>query len=159
MSNPAPTLDFTLRHDAWGRLVLIDAMGREHVGVEPVRDFPISDPKHWISLVSAEGKELACVEEPEKLPPDVRKVLEDDLARREFVPVIHTIERITSTDPTEWTVTTDRGPTKFVVKSDDDIRRLGRHRALVVDAYGIRYFIADTKKLDAPSRKLLERYL
>jgi hypothetical protein len=152
-------MDFTLRHDAWGRLVLIDATGREHVGVEPVRDFPISDPKHWISLVSAEGKELACVEEPEKLPPDVRKVLEDDLARREFVPVIQTIERITSTDPTEWTVTTDRGPTKFVVKSDDDIRRLGRHRALVVDAYGIRYFIADTKKLDAPSRKLLERYL
>lgn len=159
MSDHAPPADFTLRHDAWGRLVFVDDAGREHVGVEPVRDFPISDPKHWISLVSAEGKELACVAEPEKLSPDVRKVLEEDLARREFVPVIQSIERITSADPTEWTVTTDRGPTKFVVKGDDDIRRLGRHRALVVDAYGIRYFIPDTKKLDAASRKLLERYL
>ena len=150
---------FELRHDAWGRLVLIEADGVEHVGVEPVRDFPITDPRRWISLVSRDGRELICVEDPNELPLPVRKVLEDDLARREFVPVIQTIDKISSADPAEWTVVTDRGPTKFIVKSDEDIRRLGRHRAQVVDAYGIRYLIPDTKKLDGGSRRLLERYL
>lgn len=154
-----PLPPFELRHDAWGRLVLVDSDGQEHVGVEPVRDFPISDPKHWISLVDAQGRELICVDNPSQLSAEVRQVLEGDLARREFVPVIQSIESISSDDPSEWTVLTDRGPTTFLVKSDEDIRRLGRHRALIVDAYGIRYLIPDTKRLDAASRRLLERYL
>jgi len=150
---------FDLRHDAWGRLVLVEANGLEHVGVEPVRDFPISDPRHWISLITVDGKELACIQNPAELPAAVRKVLEDHLARREFVPVIQTIERISSTDPSEWTVQTDRGQTTFTVKTDEDIRRLGKFRVLIVDAFGIRYLIPDTKKLDSASRRWLERFV
>ena len=43
--------------------------------------------------------------------------------------------------------------------SEDDIRRLGPHKVLVIDTQGIRYLIADTRQLDAASRRRLERYL
>ena len=166
MNAPAPlklpdeTPPFELYHDAWGRLVLVDAAGAEHVGCEPVRSFPLSDPERFISLCDAQGRELVCVARLETLPERVRSVLVDALARREFVPVVTAILHIDgNSDPTTWTVRTDRGETSFVVSGEDDIRRLGRHRALVVDRGGIRYLIPDARQLDAASRRLLERFL
>ncbi len=139
--------------------MLTDAAGQRHVGVEPVRDFPLSDPQHWISIVDAEGREIICVEDLAQLSSDVRKTLEDELARREFVPVIERIERVTSSDPAEWKVRTDRGPTTFVLKNEEDVRRLGTSSILVIDDHGIRYLIPDYHALDTASRKILERYL
>ena len=48
-NNGAPG-DIRLYYDDVGRLVLVDAQGVQHAGVEPVRGFPISDPDHWISV-------------------------------------------------------------------------------------------------------------
>ncbi|HEX3871395.1 MAG TPA: DUF1854 domain-containing protein [Pirellulales bacterium] len=151
---------FGLQHDAWGRLVLIDAEGQRYVGVEPVRSFPISDPQHWISIVDGEGRELVSIENLADLPSATRKVLEEDLVRREFVPVIERIEQISAgADPSEWHVETDRGKTRFLVKNEEDIRRVGLNRVLIIDDHGVRYSILDTRKLDVASRRLLERYL
>jgi hypothetical protein len=154
---PAP--GFTLHHGADRRLVLTEG-GREHVGVEPVRAFPISDPCHGIALCDADGRELAWIDDLDTLPVSVRTVLEEELARREFLPVIRRVLKVSApTEPSEWDVETDRGPTRFVLNSEADVRRLDERRALVVDAHGIRYLIADTDALDAVSRRLLERYL
>jgi hypothetical protein len=151
---------FGLQHDAWGRLVLIDATGERHIGVEPIRAFPISDPEHFISLCDNEGRELICVEDMAKLTSATRQVLEQDLARREFVPVIERIASVSAgSDPSEWQVETDRGPTTFLLKSEDDVRRLGPDSALVIDSHGLRYLVPDTQKMDASSRRILERYL
>ncbi len=152
--------DFDLQHDAWGRLVLIDAEGVRHWPVEPVRGFPISDPDHWVSICDSEGNELVSIEDAMTLTPEVRRVLERDLARREFVPLIRRVLSVPAdSEPTEWEVETDRGPTRFLLNSGDDVRRLGPHRALLIDAQGIRYLIEDTRQLDPASRRILERYL
>jgi hypothetical protein len=151
---------FSLDRDAWGRLVLIDTNGRRHVGVDPVRAFPISDPAHSISLCDAEGREVAFIEILADLPAPVRQLLETELAQREFVPVIERILRVSSDiSPSDWEVETDRGRTEFTLNNDDDVRRLGPHRALLIDTRGIRYLIPDTRTLDAASRRILERYL
>ncbi|MBS0208982.1 MAG: DUF1854 domain-containing protein [Planctomycetes bacterium] len=151
---------FGLQHDAWGRLVLIDAEGQRYVGVEPVRCFPISEADRWISIVDAEGRELVCVDRLDDLPAATRKTLTEELSRREFVPVIQRINSVSiGTDPAQWSVVTDRGPTLFMLKSEEDIRRLSPTRVLVIDDHGIRYSIPDIKALDTASRKLLERYL
>ncbi len=151
---------FGLGRDAWGRLFLIDAEGRRHVGVEPVPAFPISDPGRWVCLVDAEGHELACVEDPASLPVAVREVLEDELAQRDFVPVIRQIVAVSSdAAPADWDVVTDRGPTRFRLESDDEVRRLGPNRALITDARGLRYLVPDTRALDTNSRRTLGRYL
>ena len=76
------------------------------------------------------------------------------------MPQIHRIVRVSlQTEPCEWEVETDRGPTKFVLKSDDDVRRLDKRRAMVIDAHGIHYLIPDTDALDRHTRRILERYL
>ena len=151
---------FGLYHDAWGRLVLVDDRGRAHVGVEPVRGFPISAPGHGVSFCDAEGRELLWVEDVTTLPGPVLQVLEQDLARREFMPVLLRVVKVSAeAEPCEWEVETDRGATRFVLNRDDDVRRLSDNSALIVDSHGIRYLIPRLDSLDPFSRRVLERYL
>jgi hypothetical protein len=151
---------FGLVRDAWGRLVLIDADGRRHAGLEPVRAFPLSDPNRFISLCDAQGREVVCVESLDDLAPATRQVLEDELALREFVPVIQRILRISGeTSPSDWDVETDRGTARFTLDSEDDVRRLGADRVLITDTQRLRYHVPDLRKLDPASRRLLERFL
>jgi hypothetical protein len=151
---------FTLAHDTFGRLLLVDADGARHEAVEPVRGFPISDPDRWISICDAQGRELTFVEDLGTLPAETRTVLERDLARREFVPLIRRIFSVPAdTEPTQWEVETDRGTTRFMLNTSDDVRRLSDDRALVIDSQGVRYLVDDLSRLDAASRRILERFL
>src|ERR1700693_5913532 len=92
----AASSGFGLSHDAFGRLVLIDAEGRRFVGVEPVRAFPITHPTQWIAICDAEGREILAIESLDDLAPAVRETLENELALREFIPVIKRISTISS---------------------------------------------------------------
>ena len=156
MTTPA----FRIEPDAAGGLTVIDAAGRRSEILEPIRAFPISDPEHWISLCDLNGREVAQVCDLHELPPEQRDLLLAELTRREFVPVIRRIESISSlSEPCEWFVETDRGPTSFVLNSDEHVRKLGADKALILDSHGLRYLVPDAKLLDAHSRKLMARYL
>jgi len=158
--NHSSTPAFGLSLDAWGRLVLIDAEGLRHVGVEPVRAFPLTDPSHWISLCDAQGREILQVPSLEVLPPAVRQILEAELTAREFTPVIERIVRVSGEiSPSDWDVETDRGVTRFTLDNEDDVRRISPTRVLITDARKLRYQIPDIRTLDAASRRTLERFL
>src|SRR5262245_44646214 len=101
--------DFQLEHDPWGRLVLTDTWGAKHVGVEPVRAFPLSDAGHGISICDVQGRELVWIDRLDELAAPVRQMLEEHLARREFVPILKRITHVSSPImPAEWEVETDR---------------------------------------------------
>lgn len=154
------TPQFTLDYDTWGRLVLTDERQERHVGVVPVRLFPMSNRNVWWSILDSGGRELFWIADPHQLPAKTRELLENDLAAREFTPVIQRIVHVSGNmEPCEWQVETDRGATKFVLKSEDDVRRLGPNRVLVIDANGLRYLIADEHALDASSRRIVEWYV
>jgi hypothetical protein len=154
------TTDFQLERDAHGRLVLTDAGGVCHVAVQPVRAFPLSAPDEGLSLVSAEGVELAWIDRPETLPAAQRAMLDEELAQREFVPVILRLRSVsTFSTPSTWEVDTDRGPTRLVLKGEDDIRRLAGGALLIADRQGLPFFVKDRFALDRGSRRLLERFL
>lgn len=149
-----------LERDAHGQLALIALDGTRHPGVLPVRAFPLSAPGEGVALMSADGHELAWFDRLDELEPASRAVLEDELARREFMPQVQAISGVSSfSTPCEWDVLTDRGATRFTLRSEDDIRRLGGGRLLVTDSHGIHYEVADMKKLDRPSRRILDRFL
>ncbi|HQU44013.1 MAG: hypothetical protein B7Z73_05015 [Planctomycetia bacterium 21-64-5] len=155
-----PVLTTGLTQDAWGQLVFTDAEGRRHEDVVPVRAFPITDPTRHISICDGRGVELACCEDLTKLPAEIRELIESNLARRDFIPEIQRIVRISSgLSPTEWTVETDRGTTTFLVESEENVGRLGRHQATITDSHRMRYLIRDVRRLDAAGRRLLERFL
>ena len=152
--------EFALSRDPFGRLVLRDAAGVEHVGVVPVRAFPIGAPDEGLSLVSADGRGLAWIERLGALDPARRTLVEEDLASREFVPEIRAIRAVSSfATPSTWTLETDRGPASLVLKGEEDIRRLGRTSLLIADRHGIQFLVRDIGALDRASRKLLDRFL
>jgi hypothetical protein len=152
--------DFTLERNARGQLVLTDGNDRRE-GIEPVRAFPISAPEGSVSVRDAEGRELLWIEKLADLPAETRALLEDELARREFIPIVRRIFSVNfGVNPLEWRVETDRGETTFLMEDgDNDVRRHGQHGILLVDVHGIRYLVPDTRKLDAASRHVLDRYL
>jgi hypothetical protein len=95
------------------------------------------------------------------LPASYQSLIEDELAHREFMPELHRIVSVSSfSTPSTWTVETDRGRTAFVLRGDEDIRRIGTgHSLLVADAHGIHYLVPDQKALDAHSKRILDRFL
>ena len=151
---------FQLERNSFGRLVLTLADGTVHEGVVPVRAFPLAAPGEGLSLVSGEGHELAWVPRLDALDQATRALIEQELAEREFAPTVLRIEAVSSfSTPSTWSVVTDRGPTRFVLKGEEDIRRLAEGALLIASAEGINFRIADRWGLDRRSRGLLERFL
>lgn len=151
---------FRLERDAMGQLVCIAANGVRCEGVVPVRAFPIAAPNEGLSLVSPDGHELFWVDRLADLPPDARALIDEELAAREFTPEILRLRKVsTFSTPSVWSVDTDRGPTDFVLKTEEDIRRLGGVRLLIASGQGVQFGVADMTALDRASRRLLERFL
>lgn len=152
------SLDLT--RDAFGRLVLTTADGQRHVGIAPVRAFPIQAPDEGISLMTVDGREAAWIPSLAGLAPDLRSLLEDELHGREFMPVIRAIHSVSSyATPSTWQVATDRGDTSFVLRGEEDIRRIGQDTLLISDSHGIHFLLRDLQGFDRQSRKILDRFL
>jgi len=155
--NEAP---FQLERDAHGWLVLTTADGTRHQGVVPVRAFPIAAPNEGLSLVDGDGREVAWIDALDKLPSPLRVLITEELISREFTPVIrHIVSVSTFSTPSIWHVDTDRGTTRFVLKGEEDIRRLGEGSLWITDSHGIQFIVRDRRALDRRSRRLLERFL
>ena len=149
-----------LTRDAFGKLVLTDAQGERHVGVAPVRAFPIQAPDEGISLMTSDGREVAWIPALTELAPALRAMLEEELRGREFMPEIKAISAVSSyATPSTWQVSTDRGDTSFVLRGEEDIRRIGQETLLISDSHGIHFLLRNLPGLDAQSRKILDRFL
>lgn len=155
------TLPFRdLAQDAFGKLVLIDLDGVAHVGVTPVRAHPISAPDEGVSLVGVHGHELAWIARLSALPDAPRQLLEAELAMREFHPtLLRLISVNTFATPSTWRIETDKGEVNFVLKSEEDIRRLEGGRLLIASTHGVQLQVPDRWALDKQSKRLLERFL
>jgi len=148
-----------LSRNAYGKLALTLADGQIRTGVVPVRAFPIQAPERDISLLDADGHEVAWIEELTRVPEPAQALIRAALAEREFMPEIRAILGVSSfSTPSTWQVRTDRGDTSFVLKGDEDIRRLAGNTLLVTDSHGIQFLIRDMTALDRESRRLLDRF-
>ncbi len=151
---------FQLMRNAFGRLVLTPAQGEVCEGVVPVRAFPIQSPEEGIALVHTDGHEVAWIDRLAEVPEPAQSLIREELATREFMPEILSIDSVTSfSTPCTWQVTTDRGDTRFVLRGDEDIRRVGPTILLVTDSHGIQFLIRDRLNLSKASQKILDRFL
>ena len=151
---------FQLRRDSFGKLVLRTAEGEEHVGVIPVRAFPIQAPTRGISMVREGGKEVAWIDDLADVPGEIRDLIQAEIEGREFIPEILHIREVSSfATPCTWYVKTDRGDTEFVLKVDEDIRRIGEASLLIADNHGINFLVRDMFHIDKHSRRILDRFL
>jgi hypothetical protein len=151
---------FQLTRDSFGKLVLTDDAGEVHVGVSPVRAFPIQAPDQGISMVLGDGKEVGWIDAMKDLPLPIRQLVQDELEGREFMPEILHIKRVSSfATPCTWYVNTDRGDTEFTLKGEEDIRRIGAASLLVADNHGINFLVRDMYTIDKHTRRILDRFL
>jgi hypothetical protein len=150
---------FSLTRNAFGYLVL-ERGGVRYERVMPVRAFPLAAPAAGVSLVAESGEEVVWIDHLDQLSSDVRTLIEEDLAGREFMPEILRIVDVSSfATPSTWRVETDRGATSLILKGEDDIRHLAGNALLIADSNGIQFWLRDPQCLDRTSRKFLDRFL
>ena len=151
---------FTLSRNSFGYLCLQDQAGVTHEQVVPVRAFPISHPNESIAIVDRDGRELVWLDSLDQATPSNQQLINEELASREFMPVLTGIENVsTFATPSTWTVKTNRGSTQFILRGEEDIRRVNKTMYLVSDTHGVQYLIQDIQALDKHSRRLLDRFL
>ncbi len=151
---------FDLQRDAFGRWTLLLADGTRHAPVTVLRAFPVTAPEAGIALLDAEGHELLWIDGLSRLEASLRGRVLAALGEREFLPEILKLEGVSSfATPSTWTVLTNRGTTQFMLKGEEDIRRLTGTVLLINDADGVQYMIRDLAAMDKHSRKLLDRFL
>ena len=154
------TLDFKLARNLAGKLQFTASDGKVYDGVYPVRAFPISAAQDGLSLLNQAGHELVWITCMTELPIELQQLIEEELAQREFMPVIQRIKHVSSfATPSTWEVETDRGNTQLLLKAEDQIWRLAHTSLLITDSYGVNFLIRDSDQLDKHSRKLLDRFL
>lgn len=158
MAHPAATA-IQFRRNDWGQLLLVTSSDAPPVVVEPIRCFPLTHPDRHVALLDSEGKELCRITDLHELPAEQRALLVQELADREFTPVIQRIIHTGAALPCRWEVETDRGRTRFDVDSDDDVRKLADGTIIIADNDGVRYRISDVEALDAASRGFLRRFM
>jgi len=161
VNGSAPANFFVLERNPFGKLILTNAQGERFEGVVPVRAFPVQSPEDGISMVSLDGQEVAWIDQLKAVSQPAQSLIQEELATREFMPVIQKIVSVSSfSTPCTWKVETDRGDTEFVLRGDEDIRRIGANGALLVaDSHGIQYLVRDHLALGASSKKILDRFL
>ena len=161
MNKPYPTDHWQLARNAFGKLVLTLADEQRFESIVPVRAFPVQSPLNGIALVNTDGKEVVWIAHLNELPEATAALILEELNSREFMPVISQIQSVTSySTPCTWVVKTDRGDTEFVLRGDEDIRRLGTEGTLLIsDTHGIHYLVRNQFALDAVSKKILDRFL
>jgi hypothetical protein len=152
--------DFLLSRNESGRLVLTLPNGQVHVGVVPVRAFPMHAPEQFLAFMSTEGKEVVWVDDLTLLPQETLALIAEEIASREMMPVIQRILSVsTLSTPSTWEIMTDRGATKLVLKGEEDIRRLSGSTLMITDSHGLRFMLPDMQALDKMSRRILDRFL
>lgn len=154
----APAIPFSLRRDPQGQLLFSDGTHRD-VPVVMTPAFPLSEPGRWLSLRTAEGVELALIEDASSLDGNLGAIVSEELLSRQFIPVVRRVHSASNTTTgLEISVETDRGATTLTLDADEHIRRVSDTRIVMTDRAGVRYLIPDVRQLDQESRHRLERF-
>jgi Domain of unknown function (DUF1854) len=151
---------FDLQRDAFGCWVLHMPDGTRHAPVTALRAYPVSAPNEGVALMDADGHEIFWIQALDQLAQSLRSQVMEALNEREFLPEILQLTDVSSfATPSTWSVLTDRGSTQFLLKGEEDIRRLTGTVLLINDANGVQFMIRDLAAMDKHSRKLLDRFL
>jgi hypothetical protein len=148
---------FSIEQDKQGKLVLKRPGQDDVADVRIRRAFPWSHPERYISVRSAEGKELLLIEDLAAVPEQQRGVIREYLEKWAFIP---RIQRVIEVDVRfgfqQWKVETDRGVAEFRVQEREDIRFLGDGRFSIKDVDGCIYEMPPLDQLDEKSRRAIE---
>jgi hypothetical protein len=149
-----------LERDGRGE-ILAYLEGREEpeLNVKVARCFPWSMQEGYVSIRDKDGKELVLLQTLDGIDPGSRKLIDQELRDKVFVPKIRRIVRYRAEfDVVYITAETDRGEVTFQIRKRDDVRVLSPGRALFRDVDGNIYEVANLHALDRASQRHIEQY-
>jgi hypothetical protein len=134
---------------------------RSWTKVAVARAFPLSDPDHYLGFLDGAGKDIGLLQDPTLLDPASRQIVDEELDRRYFVPVIERVHSVKEEFGTiYWKVETDRGEKEIIVRNlRDNIQELSASRVIITDIDGNRFEFADLLKMDAKTQGFILRNL
>ena len=132
-----------------------------HLRIMVRRLMPLSNPNSYISLAADEDTEIGILVNPSELTPESLKILQEELDKRYFTPIIQKIYRVKEHFGIhEWEVETERGRVTFSVRGlNQNIKQVPPARLFITDVRGNRYDIPDYRELDAQSYLQIQRHL
>ena len=144
-----------------GSLRLTIANECSYLKVSVTRAFPLSGPRHYIGLRDGTDNEIGIIRDIRKLDSASRELVEEELKKRYFMPVIRRIKSIREEfGLSYWHVETDKGARQFIVRNPrDNLIAIGLRRVMVLDVDGNRFEIPDYTRLDPRSFAFVNRVL
>ncbi len=131
---------------------------RSCLRVVPMRSFPISMRDKYISIRDMKGDELGIIKDPKELDKESYKLLEEEIRKRYFVPVIIKVKSIRDRlGIVEWEVVTDRGFRKFLTRSIHDNIEETDKGFIIRDIENNKYELRDYSELDPKSAQLITK--
>ena len=145
------------RHGGVPRLTLQEDRSWVKVGV--ARAFPLSDPDHYIGFLDGNLKDAGLLYDPGLLDPESRKVVDEELEKRYFIPIVERVISVKEEFGTiYWMVETDRGEREIVARNlRDNLMELSSNRVILTDVDGNRFEFPDLNKLDGKSQAVILR--
>lgn len=125
------------------------------------RVFPLTSPDSYLSVMAGGGSEVGIVRSLDGMDPGSRRLVEEELSRRYFMPAIRRIQKVVERfGAVEWHVDTDRGPCRFTTRDlRENVLRLGPSRYIISDVDDNRFEVPDSSRLDSKSLSMLLRRL
>ena len=125
------------------------------------RQFPLEMLWEFISVLDEEQQEIGIIRRIDLFEDRQRELLETELRRRYFAPVIEEILHVKERYGfSYWKVRTSEGTVNFTLHDTfRSIFRARENRLILSDVDGNRFEIPDVEKLDRKSYKKIELYL
>ena len=129
--------------------------------VRIARAFPFSEPDRYVGLRDGADKDIGLLEDPNRLDAESRAVIEEELARRYFTPLVQRVVSVVEEMGTvTWELETDRGARRLVVRDlRDSTFPLGPNRLMMTDVDGNRYEFPDVASLGAKAYQVLAKVM
>lgn len=134
---------------------------RTYLVAQIARAFPLSNSETYIGLRDAKDKDIGMLVDLTGMDKDSAKIVEEELARRYFIPKITKVNKVKKEfDTVNWDVETDKGPRVFTLQHlKESVLEVSPGRILVTDRNGTRYEIPDLAKTDEKTISLISRVL
>jgi len=107
------------------------------------------------------GKDIGLLVDPARLDPESRKILEEELELRYFIPIVKKVLSVKEEyGAVYWELETDRGRKEIVVRNvRDNLLELSSSRVIITDVDGNRYDFQNIQQLDPKSLGIILRHL
>lgn len=131
---------------------------RSCLRVVPMLAFPMSLGDQYISIRDMKENELGIIKNLNKLDKDSRKLLQDEIQKRYFTPVIKQVKSIREKmGVVEWEVETDRGAKKFLTRRIHHSLEETQNGFIIKDVENNRYEVRNYSDLDARSLSIVSK--